>query len=90
MVVLGGGRGASCIGRETVIGRSRAILEQISQSRPMKRPYLGLVDGLRGGHPTKKLLYKGTWLIRKRTPLGSYSRTMPRGLWWSQGVGGFL
>jgi hypothetical protein len=27
--------------------------------------------------------YRSTSLIRKRTPLGPYSRTMPRGLWWS-------
>ena len=27
--------------------------------------------------------YRGTSLMRKRTPLGPYSRTMPRGLWWS-------
>jgi len=28
-------------------------------------------------------VYRGTSLIRKLTPLGPYSRTMPRGLWWS-------
>ena len=27
--------------------------------------------------------YRGTSLMRKRTPLGPYSRTMPRALWWS-------
>ena len=34
--------------------------------------------------------YRGTSLIRKRAPLGHYSRTMPRALWWSQGGGRFL
>jgi len=34
--------------------------------------------------------YRGTSLIRNRTPLGSYSRTMPRVLWWSYGGGHFL
>ena len=28
-------------------------------------------------------MYKGTSLIRKRYPVGPYSRTMPRLLWWS-------
>ena len=27
--------------------------------------------------------YRGTSLIRNRYPLGPYSRTMPRALWWS-------
>ena len=27
--------------------------------------------------------YRGTTLIKKQTPLVSYSRTMPRALWWS-------
>ena len=27
-------------------------------------------------------VYRGTLLIRKRLPLGPYSRTMPRALWW--------
>ena len=37
-----------------------------------------------------KLLYRGTSPIRKRPPLGPYSRAMPRGLWWSLGGGRFL
>ena len=32
--------------------------------------------------------YRGTSLIRNRTPLGSYSRMMPRALWWALGEGG--
>ena len=28
-------------------------------------------------------LYRGTSRIRKRNPLGPYSRPMPRALWWS-------
>ena len=31
--------------------------------------------------------YKGASLIRTRTPLGPYSRAMPRDPWWSQEVG---
>ena len=27
--------------------------------------------------------YRGTSLIRNSAPLGPYSRTMPRALWWS-------
>jgi len=34
-------------------------------------------------------IYKGTSLIRKRTPLGPYRRPMPRVLWGSQGGGRF-
>ena len=29
------------------------------------------------------LAYRGTSLIRNSAPLGPYSRTMPRPLWWS-------
>ena len=28
-------------------------------------------------------LYRVTSLIRKRLPLGPYSRALPRALWWS-------
>jgi len=35
-------------------------------------------------------LYRGTLLIRKRTPLGPYRRPMPRVLGWSLGGGRFL
>ena len=34
--------------------------------------------------------YRGTSIIRDSAPLGAYSRTMPRTLWWSQGGGSFL
>ena len=34
--------------------------------------------------------YRGTSLIRNSAPLGPYSRTMPRALWWSEGGGLFL
>ena len=30
-------------------------------------------------------LYRGTSLVRKRSPLGPYCRPMPRDLWWSCG-----
>ena len=36
------------------------------------------------------LPYRGTSLIRNSAPLGPYSRTMPRALWWSYGGGRFL
>ena len=35
-------------------------------------------------------VYRGTSLTRKRTPLGPYSRPMPRVVWVSQGGGRFL
>ena len=31
--------------------------------------------------------YRGTSLMRNSAPLGPYSRTMPRALWWYQGGG---
>ena len=34
--------------------------------------------------------YRETSLIRNSAPLGPYSRTMPRALWWSLGGGLFL
>ena len=37
--------------------------------------------------PPISLRYRGTSLIRKHVPVGPYSRTMPRALWWSQGGG---
>jgi len=35
------------------------------------------------------ILYRGTSLTRKRTPLGPYSRSMSRALWGPRGVSGF-
>ena len=40
--------------------------------------------------PAHRELYRGTSLIRKRTPLGPYRRPMPRVLGWSQGGGRFF
>ena len=34
--------------------------------------------------------YRGTSLIRNSAPLGPYSGTMPRALWWPWGGGLFL
>ena len=42
---------------------------------------------LKGGEVS---VYRGTSLIRKLTPPGSYRRPMPRVLSWSQGDGRFL
>ena len=43
------------------------------------------------GHRNYQILsYRGTSLIRKRPPLGPYSRTMPRNIWGSYGGGRFL
>ena len=45
------------------------------------------------GHILGKLgfkAYTGTSLTRNRVPLGPYSRTVTRALWWSLGGGGFL
>ena len=40
--------------------------------------------GLGGqGSISRGLVYRGTWLKRNRAPLGPYSRTMPRAVWWS-------
>ena len=38
----------------------------------------------------RALVYRGTSLIRNRHPVGPYSRTMPRLLWWSWGGWRFL
>jgi len=35
------------------------------------------------GKNRSEMPYRGTLLTRNRTPLGPYSRTMPRALWWS-------
>jgi hypothetical protein len=35
-------------------------------------------------------VYRGTSLIRKRRPLGTFSKPMPRALWWSYGGVRFL
>ena len=40
-------------------------------------------------YTTSIAAYRGTSLIRKRHPGGPYSRTMPKILWWSWGVGNF-
>jgi len=40
--------------------------------------------------PKPRSLYRVTSLIRNSAPLGPYSRTMPRALWWSLGRGVFL
>jgi hypothetical protein len=37
-----------------------------------------------------KQIHRVASLIRNRPPLGPYSTTMPRALWWSYGVGVFL
>jgi len=43
-----------------------------------------------GSGPTHTVDYRGTSLIRNRHTLGTYSRPMPRALWWSQGGWRFL
>jgi len=35
-------------------------------------------------------VYRGTSLMRERSPLGPYSMHMPRALWWSYGGGCLL
>jgi len=35
------------------------------------------------GYIARRRSYRGSLLIRNSTPLGPYSRTMPRALWWS-------
>ena len=47
-------------------------------------------QALRDKYSTITLEYRGTSPIRKRLPLGPYSRHMPRALWWSYGGGRFL
>jgi len=42
------------------------------------------------GCPYEDWPYRDTSLIRNRLPLGPYSRTMSRDIWWPQGGGGFL
>jgi len=43
--------------------------------------HLLLLDG--DGGPPDVLLRASTSLIKKRLPLGPYSKPMPRALWWS-------
>ena len=49
----------------------------------------GLVLAANGSHPPSGE-YRGTSILRNSTPLGPYSRPMPRALWWSYGGSGFL
>ena len=49
-----------------------ALLEQ-PEPRSRADPVPGVAFGV----------YRGTSLIRNRRPLGPYSRTMPRAIWWS-------
>ena len=55
----------------------------------MARPY-----GFPAGGPHYagglNIMYRGTSLTRNSPPLGPYSRTKPRALWWSKGGGGVL
>ena len=37
--------------------------------------------------PAREMHYRGTPLISKSLPVGHYSRTMPRALWWPWGGG---
>ena len=53
------------------------------QSRSRKRERRSCKPSSRG-----RDRYRGTLLIRNRPPLGPYGRTMPRALWWPEGVGG--
>ena len=39
--------------------------------------------GMPRASPTSRRSYRGTSLIRNCPPLGTYSRAMPRALWWS-------
>ena len=43
----------------------------------------GETVGRESGWGTLPRVYRGTLLIRKRNPLGPFSRTMPRALWGS-------
>jgi len=47
-------------------------------------------EGCRGFEFGVPVAYRGTSLTRNSAPLGPYSRTMPRALWWSEGGGLFL
>ena len=38
----------------------------------------------------RRSAHRGTSPIRKRHPLGPYTKTMPRDIWWPQGGGRFL
>jgi hypothetical protein len=55
--------------------------ERIVQGSPR------LVPPALGGSCGGKGLYRGTSLIKTRTPLEPYSRHMPRALWWPLGGG---
>ena len=46
--------------------------------------------GIMFGSNVFRVEYRGTSHIKNCHPLGPYSRSMPRALWWSQGGGGFL
>ena len=43
----------------------------------------GVEVGAEGGQVSCLNVYRGTSLMIKRLPLGPYSRTLSRALWWS-------
>ena len=51
---------------------------------PASRPEVGPARPEAGpSRPEAGLVYRGTSLVRNRHPVGPYSGTMPRLLWWS-------
>jgi len=81
----------------TVSGLARLVREQKSLCRLRILGYFGLVgkkthqcsdrEALGGGVEgvLRDKTYRGTSLIRNRHPVGPYSRTMPRLIWWCWG-----
>ena len=70
----------SCITQLKAQGPSRTSNESKEEASPF------WVAGPGGGGVAATIArishYRGTSLIRKRLPLGPYTRTMPRDMWW--------
>ena len=79
---VGGTRGCACLG-----GWGSWVTGKTVETASVLTPTLG---GKPGKAATAGAECRGTSLIRKRHPLGPYSRPTPRALRWSYGGGVFL
>ena len=60
----------------------RCLFREVGQKADAERSETRLARGL-GKSPVADFLYRGTSVIRNSAPLGPYSRTIPRVIWWS-------
>ena len=84
-------RGTSLIRKRTPLNPNAWHLAADPQARAVRQRYLSTIGPqaysscrVPGGQDLRRNCpYRGTSLKRNRYPVGPYSRTMPKGLWWS-------